>query len=150
MRVSPFRYLRIAGYLLLPGTFRSLSRLSSAPSAKASSLCSFSHDLFSLRLPPSLPFLKGLSPLRRTGFRSDGGLPLPLRLAWRQGRSFGVVFGCFHAASSDVFPIFRYLRIGFNVEFSRCFFRFRHACASLWAAPLKASPGRTSGSGHGD
>ena len=35
-RVSPFRHPRIDGYLLLPGAFRSLSRLSSAPSAKAS------------------------------------------------------------------------------------------------------------------
>ena len=41
MWVSPFRYLRIVGYLLLPAAFRSLSRLSSALSAKASSLCSF-------------------------------------------------------------------------------------------------------------
>ena len=37
-RVSPFRHLRIAGYLLLPEAFRSLSRLSSALSAKASAL----------------------------------------------------------------------------------------------------------------
>ena len=40
-RVSPFRHLRIKGYLLLPAAFRSLSRLSSALSAKASTLCSF-------------------------------------------------------------------------------------------------------------
>ena len=38
MWVSPFRYLRINGYLLLPAAFRSLSRLSSALSAKASTL----------------------------------------------------------------------------------------------------------------
>ena len=37
-QVSPFRYLRINGYLLLPEAFRSLSRLSSALSAKASTL----------------------------------------------------------------------------------------------------------------
>ena len=37
-RVSPFRHLRITGYLLLPAAFRSLSRLSSALSAKASTL----------------------------------------------------------------------------------------------------------------
>ena len=37
-RVSPFRDLRITGYLLLPEAFRSLSRLSSALSAKASTL----------------------------------------------------------------------------------------------------------------
>ena len=40
-RVSPFRYLRIIGYLLLPEAFHSLSRLSSALSAKASTLRSF-------------------------------------------------------------------------------------------------------------
>ena len=34
-RVSPFGYPRIAGYLLLPVAFRSLSRPSSAPDAKA-------------------------------------------------------------------------------------------------------------------
>ena len=43
-RVSPFRYLRINGYLLLPEAFRSLSRLSSALSAKASTIRSFLHD----------------------------------------------------------------------------------------------------------
>ena len=40
-RVSPFRYLRIIGYLLLPEAFRSLSRLSSALSAKASTIRSY-------------------------------------------------------------------------------------------------------------
>ena len=39
--VSPFGYLRIMGYLLLPAAFRSLSRPSSALSAKASTLRSF-------------------------------------------------------------------------------------------------------------
>ena len=44
MLVSPFRDLRIKGYLLLPEAFRSLSRLSSALSAKASTLRSFMHN----------------------------------------------------------------------------------------------------------
>ena len=44
MWVSPFRHLRITGYLLLPEAFRSLSRLSSALSAKASTLRSSSLD----------------------------------------------------------------------------------------------------------
>ena len=39
--VSPFGNLRINGYLLLPEAYRSLSRLSSAPSAKAFSLRPF-------------------------------------------------------------------------------------------------------------
>ena len=44
-RVSPFRNLRINGYVLLPVAYRSLSRLSSALSAKASTLRSFLLDL---------------------------------------------------------------------------------------------------------
>ena len=40
-QVSPFRHMRIIGYLLLPAAFRSLSRLSSALSAKASTLRSY-------------------------------------------------------------------------------------------------------------
>ena len=48
MWVSPFRHLRINGYLLLPAAFRSLSRLSSALSAKASTLRSFLLDLFTI------------------------------------------------------------------------------------------------------
>ena len=40
-RVSPFRNLRVDGYLLLTAAYRSLSRLSSALSAKASTLRSF-------------------------------------------------------------------------------------------------------------
>ena len=40
-RVSPFRHPRIYAYLQLPAAFRSLSRLSSALSAKASALRSF-------------------------------------------------------------------------------------------------------------
>ena len=43
--VSPFGDPRIAGYVLLPVAFRSLSRPSSAPGAKASALCSSSLDL---------------------------------------------------------------------------------------------------------
>ena len=44
-RVSPFRHLRIKDYLHLPAAFRSLSRLSSALSAKASTLRSYLLDL---------------------------------------------------------------------------------------------------------
>ena len=38
-RVPPFGHLRVNGYVLLTVAFRSLSRPSSAPSAKASTLC---------------------------------------------------------------------------------------------------------------
>ena len=49
MWVSPFGYLRVLGYLLLTAAFRSLSRPSSAPSARASTLRSFC--LTALTLP---------------------------------------------------------------------------------------------------
>ena len=43
--VPPFGYPRILAYLQLPAAFRSLSRPSSAPNAKASSVCSSSLEL---------------------------------------------------------------------------------------------------------
>ena len=45
MGVSSFGYLRIEAYLQLPAAFRSLSRPSSAPDAKAFTLCSSSLEL---------------------------------------------------------------------------------------------------------
>ena len=70
-RVSPFRYLRLNGYLLLPGAFRSLSRLSSALSAKASALRPSSLDLFLFRLPLKRrppPVLPSVGDIRPHGF----------------------------------------------------------------------------------
>ena len=63
--VSPFGNLRINSYLRLPAAYRSLSRPSSAPDAKAFSLCSCSLDhyvsfgsrLASLYLPVSITLL---------------------------------------------------------------------------------------------
>ena len=43
-RVSPFGHPRLNGYVLLNVAFRSLSRPSSAPGAKAFTLCSFFLD----------------------------------------------------------------------------------------------------------
>ena len=65
MWVSPFGNLRINSYLRLPAAYRSLSRPSSAPDAKAFSLCSCSLDhyvsfgsrLASLYLPVSITLL---------------------------------------------------------------------------------------------
>ncbi len=55
MRVAPFGNPRINGYLLLRAAYRSLSRPSSAPDAKAFPLRSFQLDLTrrKLRLPRS-------------------------------------------------------------------------------------------------
>ena len=52
-RVSPFRHPRIKAYVQLPAAFRSLSRLSSAPSARASALRPTMLNLF---VSPPLPF----------------------------------------------------------------------------------------------
>ena len=49
MWVSPFRDLRVNGYLLLTAAYRSLSRLSSALSAKASTLRSYQLDQIDLK-----------------------------------------------------------------------------------------------------
>ena len=61
MGVSPFGHPRIVAYLQLPAAFRSLSRPSSAPDAKAFTLCSSSLELPSARLSPYLLFLASLS-----------------------------------------------------------------------------------------
>ena len=45
MSVSTFGDLRIEAYLQLPEAYRSLSRPSSAPDAKAFTLCSYSLEL---------------------------------------------------------------------------------------------------------
>ena len=51
-RVSPFRHPRIKAHVQLPAAFRSLSRLSSAPSARASALRPTMLNLLYLRLIP--------------------------------------------------------------------------------------------------
>ena len=58
-RVSPFRHPRINAYVQLPAAFRSLSRLSSAPSARASALRPTMLNLLYLRpasFAGSLPY----------------------------------------------------------------------------------------------
>ena len=57
-RVSPCRNLRVIEYLLLTAAYRSLSRLSSALSAKASTLCSFLLDLTSFPAGAGTRFLR--------------------------------------------------------------------------------------------
>ena len=77
MWVSPFGHPRISGYVLLPAAFRSLSRPSSAPSAKAFALCSSSVDLCAVLLP----YLPGALPFGELGttfrdFRNIAGSPM--------------------------------------------------------------------------
>ena len=61
MGVSPFGYLRVEAYLQLTAAYRSLSRPTSAPDAKAFTLCSCSLELsakFPLLFSRSLELLE--------------------------------------------------------------------------------------------
>ena len=66
-RVPPFGHLRFIGYLLLAAAFRSLSRPSSAPGAKASSLRSSSLD-HQVKLPRRQLYLSKYLALRASIF----------------------------------------------------------------------------------
>ena len=61
-RVSPFRDLRIKGYVLLPEAFRSLSRLSSALSARASTPRSLKLNQTDILLRARLPAILRICP----------------------------------------------------------------------------------------
>ena len=62
-RVPPFRNLRINAYLQLPEAYRSLSRLSSAPDAKAFPLYSLQLDLVAVVYPQLKGYFSFWSPL---------------------------------------------------------------------------------------
>ena len=100
-RVAPFGNLRINGYLLLPEAFRSLSRPSSAPDAKAFPLRSFQLDLlvaksarlrfrFSAKTPPA-PLLLASNPN-----------PLRWALGWSWGRELRF---CFELSENSWFSL---------------------------------------------
>ncbi len=101
MRVSPFRHPRIAGYLLLPVAFRSLSRLSSALSARASALCPFQLNLYAL--PPSSVAWG------RPSFFSFLCVPAPAPAGTD-------TLGCLSFDIHGPSPV----RSGFGIRFSRC------------------------------
>ena len=85
-RVSPFRHLRIVGRVPLPAAFRSLPRLSSAPSARASAL---------------RPFFSGPS---RRPLKDGGPRPPSFRIALRvRGRLF--------VEKAFAFPLFLFLEV---------------------------------------
>ena len=71
MWVSPFRYPWITGYLHLPMAFRSLSRLSSALSAKASTLRSYSLNLTPSGVSDTRLFMKSSGRLRTRDFMNE-------------------------------------------------------------------------------
>ena len=107
--VSPFRDLRITGYLLLPEAFRSLSRLSSALSAKASTLRPYQLD----HLLSCFRSTRRCIALHLLAFRLPvPGLPVTGLLQ--------LFFCCSFLQPSDVLNIwFHILNIVFNMRFSR-------------------------------
>ena len=95
MWVAPFGNLRVNGYLLLTAAYRSLSRPSSAPDAKAFSLRSFQLDLleiwFSLRIMQALEILCEIVTLRLSTVSTICSRPLPAFSLSRLGfRPFGL------------------------------------------------------------
>ena len=68
MRVSPFRNPRLNGYVRLPAAYRSLSRLSSALSAKASALRPFCLTICSGRSALAVPAFVILAYMTRSIF----------------------------------------------------------------------------------
>ena len=96
-QVSPFRDLRVKGYLLLTAAYRSLSRLSSALSAKASTL------------RPSLLYLI-LNWISKANWTIDLSLILFRESVNRSTRSFYLIlFGVFRTPKGSVITL-RHLR----------------------------------------
>ena len=141
-RVPPFGYSRINAYLQLPWTFRSLSRPSSAISALASTLRSYSLDLAS----SVIPFLRllrcndSLMILSSASSASDFSLPrspllsecLPCAVFKVRARPFGQAARSFGQALSFRFrePSKRYRITSFSqyINWSYSLLRFRFAC----------------------
>ena len=108
-RVSPFRNLRITGYVPLPAAYRSLSRLSSALSAKASALCPYQLNQPSPCMRHSVAACRPL----HLSF-SDFPCTLPCAMA---------VLAC---TFTDVWLLHFCNIYSFSMQFSR--YRGRHAC----------------------
>ena len=97
MWVPPFRHPRINAYLQLPAAFRSLSRLSSALSAKASALRPSLLNLFISALLFLLP-----------------SLSLPHSVAEGSDKDFFIAFGSpvrFAASRRSAFSMFVFLAL---------------------------------------
>ena len=130
MWVSPFGSLRIEGYLHLPEAYRSLSRPSSAPSAKAFPLCSYQLGLLLKSSNLVLKFVASLHANRK----SFEVFPLPftfvmilLRIYLFYGKTFNNLNIIKNLPVSVVYAFFN-TRIRFDllssIHFSMFFFGF--------------------------
>ena len=138
--VSPFRYLRIMAYLQLPEAFRSLSRLSSALSAKASTLrslllnhtCKNKPDCIALQSHAKQSFA-----LSRHSSNDCASTSLSSLLAYVVHKELMLFFRCISTSptflsASDVLSHYiksiSTLDIWFNLNFSIRFSRYKSDC----------------------
>ena len=126
-RVAPFGYPRINGYLLLPEAFRSLSRPSSAPDAKAFPLRSFQLDPIAVLQRLVREFLVLFE--NYAGFTKDRNCMSPCILRML---SQSICFLCSLHRETSLLPYFAFCHI---VQFSRC----RSSSASFRLSPAQAS-----------
>ena len=120
--VSTFGYLRIEAYLQLPAAFRSLSRPSSAPDAKAFTLCSCSLELLSIAVSFAILVFIGCLP----PFSDKIAVSLPLF-------SFGKTnffFNCFSLSVS----FYSFIQLSMIKLLSR--FRIRSIHRSGWTRTI--------------
>ena len=102
MWVSPFGYLRIYGYLLLPAAFRSLSRPSSAPSARASALrpfCLTAPHTHSVACAGFFRNFRFSLVLYLFGYLSVSSMSLPIRQLSLTHSFFGMQFSRYELAN---------------------------------------------------
>ena len=92
--VSPFGYPRIKAYLQLPAAFRSLSRPSSAPNAKAFSVCSSSLELLNRTVCSRFSFFARIAVFHTCSFFGKIVFFYPVRknLIFRR---FSLLISCF-------------------------------------------------------
>ena len=156
--VSPFRNRRIKGYLLLPGAYRSLSRLSSALSAKASTICSFmldQIDSYRFKIWTSAPsvaliwfrFYNSFR-LRNMVYRNHLVLILGHRLFSEVIQYFRCTLGCLDISSDIQCAVFKeqfvklclVLRLIFDWlsshQVGKFFYRSLHYCCFPISSPL--------------
>ena len=103
-RVAPFGYPRINGYLLLPEAFRSLSRPSSAPDAKAFPLRSFQLDRRKVRSFVSSELALSRSTLRLVLRCENSWFSLRIMQALQRSKLYVTLhpFGC--CSTINLFP----------------------------------------------
>ena len=113
MWVSPFRYPRIVEYLLLPVAFRSLSRLSSALSAKASTLRSYQLNLLTSGAGCSLNLR-----LQRQTLRSwflTFGFFIFFNEVFENLSIFYLLFGCLYLLQIQIFCLYSVFKVQFTI-----------------------------------